>query len=465
MRSFSRILLLGTVVTLGATTSGMAAQNPGVTLTQENQAIADISPNYRYAATDAFRINDIESNDLDNAYIGAATLTTNSDVYWRLNSNTLYATASVAGAWKTFSGTVSASYSASGTITLNEATSDGAAVGSPVYHINLILTATGTPAALTQANLVSFLRTSLTKTWAASNTGTALVGTGLTTGWAVKAYGDNASTAMAMTIDPIDMVASLSVTTTASATPVTFTAALTGLDAWNVTTASTTTQPVLFTAANGRVIEFDVVPAQLTRAAGIGSTFLSSLTALPIKRLSLTNKNFLNPLPTSVSDLRAITQASPSGSLKAMYNTIASNSVAAAGTVIGDFTTKVGTTKWGLVALTPSGLASGAWSNSGSTVTFNAKVGSGVAKDFTCSLAGKTTIKTGTNEVVQFTAADGDAFWIKCFDATGLDATADTTIAVSQQPDLLAMQLVNTMSAQATIANASLSAIVTAGLS
>lgn len=474
MKSFTRILFLATAVSGLALSSNSAwsAQNPALTtsvsLAQELSAVGSISPAYKYQSTDPFQLTGLSSSpDLDNSYMGAATLLASSDIYWYMDSsNYLYATASMGGAWKTYKATLSASYSATATVTLDEAISDGSAVGSPTRHLNIILTATGTPSALTQSALVAFLRGSTIKALAANSTGTALTSSSaLTTGWTAKAYADNSGTAEAITLDPIDLTIALANTSSSGAGQA-FTASISNIHTWNLATGSTTSKPLVFTASGGRYLTFNTYPGLYARTSGIASSLMTSLTNISPKRINQSAITPLNTLPSAVSEVSGLLASSPSGNVRSMLNTTAGKAIAGAYFTVADFTTKVSSNKYGLVAMTADDLASVTWTTSGSVITANAKVGStGVLKNFTCDLSGLNVIKSTTNPVHRFSSTDGEAFWVKSFDTTGLDTSAVTTVSASDQDALLALQLQSILSAATTVAHMDLDSIVVASIS
>lgn len=465
-RSLTYSLYTAAALSMGS----MGWSTPIETETDVTDAISKIAPSYERLAADPVILSDVQGpidGQLDMAQRGVPVAVANSDSYWSLTSNTLYAVASLNNTWKTFSvGSLPSSWSATTTLTLPETVRDGASGPGTPYSLALILTKAGAVADLTQAALKAFLEKSPTKTFAASNAGTALAGVpALPAGWTAKAYvADGASAAVAASLDPIGITLNMPVTPTVGSA-ITFSATLANLHTWNLATNSTTTRKATFVTAAGHLIKFDVLPGPFLRTTGssIVAGLITALTASP-KRLNHTQPSFCNSLPSAVAKLLAIFNTSAPNNLLEGFNTLAASLIGSASFAIGDFTAKADTNKMGLVALTAANITSVTWETEGTKLIANGKIGSGALKDFTCDLVGKTVVKAGTNEVLTFTAPDGDAFFVKCVDATGYDTSANADVAAADQDEMLALVLRGKLASVTTINNLKLIPMSTAAL-
>ncbi|QOL19764.1 hypothetical protein [Candidatus Bodocaedibacter vickermanii] len=115
--------------------------------------------------------------------------------------------------------------------------------------------------------------------------------------------------------------------------------------------------------------------------------------------------------------------------------------------------------KYGAVAFTSHNITSlTGWKAVGDTVQVSGQV-NGNTRTFTCSVSGLQKFlddtESGTQKkVLGFTSAEGDVFWIKAFDATGLDASAHTPIAFKD--DYLAFLIASKFSTVTAIAKKTL---------
>lgn len=467
MKSLSKALyLIG--LPLGLTMpSAIFASSPDtlaeMTLAEELSTRNVISPLYKPAAADAFYIQDVQTSvasQLDNAYLGTVTQTS-SKLWGTDGSNDLYLNLLNSGGtgWENYVlPSLSASYNATTTINVTQTLNDGVSATTKIFK--LILTApSGTPPAVTKAALIAYLRASTTSTIAASTSGTTIAATGATlpTGWTLKGWLDNGSgTALAATIAPTDVVLSVPITPApingTNQSAITFTTSVLNLHSWNVTTGSTTTQDVIFTSPTGSYIYLKALPGKLVRTSNIAASLLAGLNTLPSKRISQANKSFVSSVASAATNVRALLTATPgSNSMEKIINTIVGNAISAANTDDTDmntYGTRVGaaTHYYGFVALTPSDITGVSWSTNGSQVIATGVVGSGKAKDFKADLSGLAnklipdTGNSNANAVIQFTADDGSAFWMKSFDTTDLDGT---TVSSGLQGAQLALLLVD----------------------
>lgn len=467
MRSFNRILALGTTLTSLALCAGNS-YGAQITAPQELTAITDLKPVYSYATTDTYRITDISNplSDMDNMAMGAATASTGTSSYWYMDgSNNLFALTTSSNIWRTFNlNSISSSWSASDTIVLPETINNGSAQGSPAVGLTITLTKTGTPSPLTSTQLYSVLSASTVSAITATTALTAIsLGGTQPTGWAIKAY---VHLGTAQTLDPVSMNVNWA-STTSTGTALTFTSALTNLHTWNLAGASTTAKSAIFTV-NGRSIDLNTYPGLYARTAGIGAGLLSTLTTGLngglVKRINVGGLGHGNDITSGISTLRGKLTASPgSNSANEQNNLNAEAAIAKAGFAIGDFTTTADSNKYGLLAVTASNVTSATWDvTGGTTLRILGTVGSAVPKYFTCSLNGIEVVKDDTNAVLRFNSTDGDAIFVKAFDSTGLDTSAVTTVANGNRDDLLALQLVGKLSAVATINKLTMGEIIAA---
>lgn len=450
---------------------------PEITLATELSSRA-LVPVYKPLAADSLEITDISTNTanyLDNAYTGTATATTSTLKYWSITGSKLNAhlTDSSAG-WESYqSGTLSASYSTTTTLDITQTYANGVATTTKI--LKLILTATGTPAALTSTVLLNFMRGCAIKTFAASATGTALTSTSaLTSGWAAKMYLDNSGTAAAATLDPIEATYNYpitpynSTTSASTGTASTFTATVPDLHTWNVQTSATTAMEVIFGSNYGSVT-YNLFPAKFGRTVSVSDGIIAALTSPPSKRLTQSNTSFLQPLETSTTGLGNLVNGSSSASIQSRLNTAVFKAISGAGMTDADFTTKDSTTDWGLVTYNTakSNLTSGVWSVDNSSIVFTAQVGaSGKAKAFSYDLSGlgTKTITDASNSVIQLTALDGDALFVKYVNGSTSGTGIDGTTVTSGQANQLAILMMNALTAVATVAYADLDTIITAAV-
>lgn len=469
MKLFTRILALGT--TLSTLALNVQAAQPTITQAQEVTAINNLKPVYAYATTDAYNLSAVFDplSDMDGMSMGNATAVANTSSYWYGDSsNNLYAMATAGGIWRTFVASgVATSWSASGTVVLNGSIENGATQGSPTVVLTITLTKTGTPANLTQAQLWSALQSStvagITATTALTAISLGTVGTA-TNGWGIKAY---VSTGAAQTLDPL----SLSIQwagTTAAGTALNFTTALANLHTWNPSTGIITNGSFVLTK-DGRSMTISGMNASgFAKTAGIASGIMNALSAGlgggTIKRINVAKVGFYSDIPTNVGLLRGKLTATPgSNSANEQANIVADTAFKKSTFVVGGFTTTADSSNYGLAALTASNITSVTWDVvSGPIMRATGAVGSAAAKLFTCNLSGIKVVKVGTNEVLRFTSADGDSFWVKTYDSTGLDTSSDTSVLAADQDDLLAYQLLNKLNGVTTINKLTLDAIVSA---
>lgn len=417
---------------------------PLETEAQITSVIGGLKPIYEYKATDALRINEIigsSDTELDFARLATPAIAATTDSYFELNaSNELFLIAAVGGAVRTFKVTVPATFSATGPLDAPEVTRDGAASPSSPYTFKMTLTKTGVVADLTRAAFYASLSKATTKTFAASATGTPIVSNPiLPSGWALKAYmEDGASTATAVTLDPIAANLNLSVTP-ASGTALSYTAAFTSLYNWNIAPNSTTKKTVLFTTP-GRILKFDLYPGTFPRTAGPLTNLIAAMTAMPT-RINQTNLSYVPLLPDAKTHLLGLYDASAPSSDKEGKNILAEKIIGSDNFVSAKFTTTADTGKIGLVALGATNITNVTWTVAGTIITAKGTVGTGAPKNYTCDLSGIEVAKTGTNDLLRFSSADGEAFWMKVDDATGYDQSAASIGDASTRDDQLALQL------------------------
>jgi hypothetical protein len=105
--------------------------------------------------------------------------------------------------------------------------------------------------------------------------------------------------------------------------------------------------------------------------------------------------------------------------------------------------------KYGAVAFTSHDITNlSGWHASGASVVVEGKVNV-IDRTFTCSVTGFETFTSNAEDttnrtVLEFTSSEGDVFWIKAFDATGIDASGFAT--ASFKDDYLAFLIANKFS-------------------
>lgn len=492
MQYFSPSVLFCVVTILNLINACVATTNTAIE-TNSNivNAINSIDPGYKLTPSDV-EINDIYSSslhELDGAKAG--TFSSSSESYWNYDSANFVVSAqsAIGGAWRTFTSLpLPASWSYSGspqTITLTESVRDG--ISSPVspYTLEITLTATASAQPLKREVLGAFFIKSTVKTFTTSG-GTSLTSpSALTTGWTAKAlFKDGSSSTVTAAgsypiLDPIGLSISANFSTTAGMT-LSFTTSLVDLSSWNMTTVATASKDVLFTAPGGRYIKYKVYPGPFLRTGGTGisSNLLSKLNSSN-KLINQSTESYLNSLTGSVNSVLSLMGAIPPPHVKGGLNAIARGKISSSTFNSASYTggspglgltlINVGTGRLGLVALTSQDIMGVVWSVSDETLIANGTIGtpgSAPSKDFSCDLStlGSATINTA-NTVLEFSAKDGDAFWLKCFvvDSTPpspLDATTNTSVSSSLWKNLLAMQLQNILNSTTTIPSRKLDLIV-----
>ena len=124
--------------------------------------------------------------------------------------------------------------------------------------------------------------------------------------------------------------------------------------------------------------------------------------------------------------------------------------------------------KYGAVAFTPSDITNLTnWRSVGASVEVAGKV-NGFDRTFTCSVVGLETFTSNAEDaanktVLEFSSSQGDIFWIKAFDATGLDASGFATVAF--RDDYLAFLIADKFSAVTAITTQTLIDLRTAAAS
>lgn len=467
MKSSNRILVLGTTLTcLTLTPSAIQASQPVITAAQELTAIQNLKPVYAYGSSDQFSITSLYDafSDMDTMTMGTAASSTPS--YWSLSSNTLNCLATQSATWVTFGvGSLASSWAATTSISIPETVNNGATVGSPARVITLYLKATGTPAALTQAQVQSALQSSTVTAIPAGATNAAAVtligATKLnvsgTSNWDVMAY---VSTGTALTLDPLSATCTWNGLTSGNAT-LAFNTALPAANVLGINpTSGIPTSFSLPFVLQGRTLTMSINPSVLSKTTGIIPAICSSLTAGlgggTIHRINVANQSFMDDIPTALASYRNKLTATPgSNSCQAISNTNMKALVTKAGFVVGSFTTTVDTNKWGLVYYGPASLTSVSWGinpTNSTNLQLTGTIG-GAAKTFTFNLAGLQTINSSTNTVLQATSTDGEAVFMKAFDATGCDVSADTSVPSAYLPSLLTMEMLQIMSGVATVSS------------
>lgn len=455
------------------------------TNSQVLDGIVKIAPSRSLVSTDV-PIEDIitpGSNDLDGASVGAFALSPTDTSYWTFDSLTnptnIYALSFVDGAWRTFTTSLSASWNASSNITLAETIRNGATSPTSPYSLVISLTkaSTGTPADLTKAVLANFLSKSTISNLSTSGGASLSSVNALTAGWTAKALiQDGTSTAVTASsstpvLDPINVTASVTVTP-AVGSPITLSASLTNLHLWNIASGSTITKDVLFSGTGSRTITYQPKPGSFVRTSGISKGLIDALNASP-KLLNQTNKTYLNDLPTAINAILPLMATTAPSSMKVGLNTVANSRISSTSFDATAYTTGLSLTpisvgtggQLGLIALTSGNITVSSWSIDDTIIKATGQIGSASAKDFTCDLSslGSASFNT-TSSVLQFTAPDGDAFWLKCLTADtatppSLDVTADTSIATALKKNFLALRLQNTLNGTTTITAKTLAVI------
>ncbi len=445
MRRLFALAALGTAL---YSTSALAT-TATITLTQELSGIDDLSKNYKYTTTDAAYLTEIFSplsgNEFEKASKAAIAAPTSNVFYYLDGSNYVTALSFVGNAWRTFKGaTGSLPLSATGNFDLTETTTDGNAAGGSPYVLRLAFTKT-TGANIDATALINFLRASTVSTLAAA--GQAL--TGAPTGWTVSATMRNgAGTGVAATLDPVECDETLT-WTLASGSTVALTARLLGLDTFNLATNSTTKKSVIF-MGSGRYMKFDVLPGKFVRTASIATGVATAINALP-SRILQSSGQFLNTLPSAISEVRTRCFTSPTGDTVRELTTIVENMIKSDNYVVGKFATTFNTNKGGIVAFTSANITNITWSSDDRTLVATGTVGTAPAKQFKLNCTGITTMRAGdaaatpavvaANPVLTFRADDGDAFWVKTFDTTDIDTSSATGIDATDQDTQFALQL------------------------
>jgi hypothetical protein len=455
-----------------------SAANPSLATTAvtespaELDAVGKISPVFRLKAADIIlplEIAGATATELNNALRADAATAITTHSRWTVDaSDQLYALVSTGGAWRTLRSTaLAASWNATSTVTLTEIIRDGATSPTSPYTLTLTLTkaATGTPADLPMDTLVTFLRRSTTSALTLGTAGgTILTGTpALTTGWVARALlaDGAAASVLPAALDPIAMTMTVNVTPQVG-TAIPFSATVSELQGLNVLPSATTEKREIFlTAPGSRSMKFEVYPATLPRDVSVSAALINAFNATP-RRLNQTYNSFLNPLPTALSDVLALMDSTPPANIKAGLNGMAKAAVSGAGFVIGDFTTTADTGNLGLVALASDDITSVTWTAEGSILKATGTIGTGRAKEFTCDLNNIEVVNSSTNQVLEFVSADGDAFWVKCVDATGYDTSAEASVTPGDRDALLALQLASLLSPVTTITGSDLKALQTA---
>jgi hypothetical protein len=165
---------------------------------------------------------------------------------------------------------------------------------------------------------------------------------------------------------------------------------------------------------------------------------------------------------TNIStDLAEILTALGSADLKSGLKVVAKSYVENANfDVVDGDCDSVDTDKYGTIAFAPTNITSlTGWAAVANTVQVTGTV-SGVASLFTCSVSGLTRFRSATNPVLEFTSPLGHVFWIKTFDATGLDASGYATVAF--RDDYLAFLIADKFNGVATITTKTLPELATA---
>ena len=444
---------------------------------QEVDAIDHIAPVYQHPATDPFRIVDIEPSggtDLNGASFGTFA-TSAPSLFYLDGSNNLWITATLAtNAFRHYkAASVASSWSATTTLVMTEDDRDGVSGPGSAHTFNLILTKTGSVADLTLASLYATLKASTTTVIPAALTGTALASaTAMPSGWTVKGFGaDSSAAAEAVTIDPIVATLSVPVTPLGSSTPISFSTTVNFLEGFNTTTSATTTQTLLLQAPTsttiGKSIQMSVLPAKLARTSGIAPSLVTSLNAMPSKRIHQTTTNVAikNTLPLALSQVLGMMSATPPTSVLAGITTVATSAVGGASFLAGDFTTTADTNKLALINPNSADLTSVTWKADGTVIKVTATLGTNAPEVYSCDLSGIETISDSAATVQTFTAPSGLSFLLKCLDSTGYDTSSDSTVDATERDALLALQIKGKLAAITTIAHLTLNPTVVASLS
>ncbi|MFN9000597.1 MAG: hypothetical protein ACK5VW_00840 [Holosporales bacterium] len=442
MRRFLALAALGTA--LCSPSESFATPTVASLQAEIDDAVTNSSPTYKYNSTDSTFIKNIDStiaNQLNNATRGTAVqaATPVAIFYYQDGSNNIRALSPVGGAWRTFRGTTgSFPLTATGNFDLTEITTDGNAAGGSPYILRLALTKGGTAANLTLTAFVDSLRRLPATAGTIAVAGTNL--TGLPTGWTGNATMRNGTgTAVAATLDPVECTITLPITLSGQTTATNFSAAFDKLDAWNVTTASTTRNRVLF-SGGGAVLELETIPGRYLRTAGVVAGLLGSINGLPTK-ISQSSKSFKNSLADAMTELKAKFFITPSGVANLNAGSTAWVDAIVAKAAFDNTKFPVGATydtnKEGVIAFAGGNLTSVTWSIDDLKLIATAVVGTAPAKEFTVDLSGKQVHNDSTNTVITLRSSDGDAIYVKSLDATGIDASAATVADKDRQFVLL----------------------------
>ena len=484
MRLYLLSSCLGIVCSLATPSMAGLATDPQIIST-----INKTSPTYSLKAADV-AISDIQAPniaELDGASMGTFSITPSTASYWTFDSLSapanIYAQSYVGGAWRTFTTTLPASWSASGNITLAESVRDGVSSPASPYSLIISLTkaSTGTPADLTNVVLAAFLAKSTTNNLSTSGGASLISSAALTAGWTAKALIQDGAAAPVTTLtsnpllDPIAITLGVTVTPASGSvltTPLSLSATVTNLHLWNVATNATTSETVLFSGVGSHTITFIPKPGNFARTVGISAGLASALNNSPTT-LSQTKESYLNDLSSSVNSILPVMAASAPASIKEGLNLIANSKISSTSFILANYTTGLSLTptsvgtggKYGLVSLTSGDITVNSVTANGTILTINGQIGSSAAKDFNCDfgLLASATINTLTS-VIQFQSSDGDSIWWKTLTAdtaspSALDATASTAVGTGSKKALLAMQVQNVLSSLTTISHKTLDVI------
>lgn len=459
-----KVLLLGTTLMTSVKASDY-------TLTLDTYtALADKIAVGTAESDKAFEIAGVVGSGLDKGYVGTFAASGESYV-WSDNSTaptSIKVLALLGGKWCTFANTSLGEISANGQVHLVQTKADGVNDTTNKLTINLIKQSGAT---IAPAALVNFLKANLitaNKSFTAGALKTLSVSP--PTGWTATALfqldtGNNLSpAAVAATLDPIAFTLTVPVTPAAGGTAVNYTAPLGDISLYNV--ASSDPYSASVPLVNGsNTLTIALKPGKIANhATSIMTGLVTDANALTRRRLKTAAPYTYQTLSGAVDYVNSQLATTPGNAstdtlgetvavilekigtgatvvqtgIQGVLNDIGASTMLemvldkARSYIVNDLfivtdCDAVDSGNYGAVAFkdTVSGL--GGWQAKGSKVVVTSTVG-GVAKEFTCDVTDVQTFKddietSSLKKVLMFKSANNDVFWIKAFDATGLDTS------------------------------------------
>ncbi|MEB3701923.1 hypothetical protein Bealeia1_00994 [Candidatus Bealeia paramacronuclearis] len=384
--------------------------------------------------------SDLDST-LDGATLGTMIVTPSTAQYWGFDSssNKLRVLATSNSAWSLYELVLSASWSATSTLTLAETKRDGTTGPGSPKSLVLTATKTGTPADLTRAGLVTFLQgSSLTGLSTTTGTGITLTSTAAAiTGWGFTArFLDNGSTAFAGTLDPITQGYTLPLTLSDGVTTKNLTT-IVDLSQSLVAANSTTAVPFKFTN-NQLEVDFNTYPGTFVRTASVNTGYLGAVNAFTGR--AITSGGFYNNVVLADNDLIDIVGVT-SGTVYSNLAAKAGTLVSASGYAVGSFGSSALTNTYGFTYLGSTDLTNAVWSSDNANLVLTGTVGTGVTDTFKVAITGPI-MKTGTQETLILTSATtGRVVFLRTFDSTGIDESGVTGVSSSMKNAIVANAL------------------------